>query len=576
MATEVAFDRSVNLRRLAQEHFDVLVVGGGITGAGVALDAATRGLRVALVERNDWASGTSSKSSKLVHGGLRYLNQRDYRLVYEALYERERLRRNAPHLVRLMPFLIPLFGKDGLIDPRLAKAVNWVLWLYDLTGGWRIGKLHKRIDAAAALKHLPTLNPERVQGAFIYYDAQTDDARLTLAVVQTAAQHGAVVANHCGVVGINANGREITLHPSIGESHIDPNKQQPGDIKVQATVVVNATGVWADELQTLVASRVAQDGEYQPTLRPAKGVHLVVPRQRLTNDIAAVLPVRGTKRSIFVVPKGDYTYIGTTDTDYNGPLEKPYCTSAEVDEVLAAVNAWTIDPLTRSDVRATWAGLRPLVATGNSNNTNHTADLSRRHSVTVSPDGLITVTGGKLTTYRRMAADTVDVVMKQLGRRVGLHNRCRTASLKIWGADGFDELTGTSASEHLDNRYGTMTPTIVAMIKTDPSLGELLIEELPYLRAEALYAVRYEMAMTLDDVLSRRVPARWLNTRITFTAAEATASLIGPELGWDEAETSRQITSFQMSLTDELAAAGLVTQLMTEPSNDPSNEEPTL
>lgn len=574
MATEVAFDRSVNLRRLVQEHFDVLVVGGGITGAGVALDAATRGLKVALVERHDWASGTSSKSSKLIHGGLRYLNQRDYRLVYEALYERERLRRNAPHLVRLMPFLIPLFGKDGLIDPRLAKAVNWVLWLYDLTGGWRIGKLHKRIDAAAALKHLPTLNPERVQGAFIYYDAQTDDARLTLAVVQTAAQHGTVVANHCGVVGISATG--VTLRPTLVESSIDPNTQQPGDFKVEATVVVNATGVWADELQALVVGGTPQADTHQPTLRPAKGVHLVVPRQRLSNDIAAVLPVRGTKRSIFVVPKGDYTYIGTTDTDYDGPLEKPYCTSAEVDEILAAVNAWTSNPLTRSDVRATWAGLRPLVATGNSNNTKHTADLSRRHLVTVSPDGLINVTGGKLTTYRRMAADTVDVVMKQLGRRVGLHNRCRTASLKIWGADGFEELTGTSASEHLDNRYGTMAPTIVAMIKTDPSLGEQLMEELPYLRAEALYAVRYEMAMTLDDVLSRRVPARWLNTRATSTAAEATASLIGPELGWDKAETSRQIVSFQMSLTDELAAAGLVTQPMTEPSNDPSNEGPAL
>ncbi len=574
MATEVAFDRSVNLGRLAKEHFDVLVVGGGITGAGVALDAATRGLRVALVERHDWASGTSSKSSKLIHGGLRYLNQRDYRLVYESLHERQRLRRNASHLVRLMPFLIPLFGKDGLIDPRLAKAVNWVLWLYDLTGGWRIGKLHKRIDATAALQHFPTLNPERVQGGFIYYDAQTDDARLTLAVVQTAAQHGAVVANYCGVIGINTN--RITLRPSLEKISTEPT----GDIEVQATVVVNASGVWSDELQALVVGGTTQADTHKPTLRPAKGVHLVVERQRLSNDIAAVLPVRGTKRSIFVVPKGDYTYIGTTDTDYDGPLEKPYCTSAEVDEVLAAVNAWTIDPLTRSDVRATWAGLRPLVATGELDKPGHTPDLSRRHSVTVSPDGLINVTGGKLTTYRRMAADTVDVVMKQLGRRVGLHNRCRTASLKIWGADGLEEMRGQSTSEHLDNRYGTMTPTILAMIKTDASLGEQLVDELPYLRAEALYAVRHEMAMTLDDVLSRRVPARWLNTRATSTAAEATASLIGPELGWDEAETSRQIVSFQMSLTDELAAAGLVKQPMSDSSNDPSrdssNERPIL
>lgn len=570
MATESAFHRDLNLRRLATERFDVLVVGGGITGAGVALDAATRGLKVALVERHDWASGTSSKSSKLVHGGLRYLNQRDYRLVYEALHERQRLRRNAPHLVRLLPFLIPLFGRDGLIDPRLTKAVNGVLWLYDLTGGWRIGRLHRRIGAGETLGHLPTLHADRVQGGFIYWDAQTDDARLTLAVVQTAAQHGAVVANHCEVIDIN--GDRITLRPSTTGVTTGPSPGAPdGEIVARATVVVNAGGVWADVVRALGDQALPDQGPgtgegtvQRRTLRPARGVHLSVARGRLSNDIAVVLPVRGTKRSIFVVPTGEHTYIGTTDTDHAGPLDEPLCTTDELDELLGAVNAWVSDPLTRADVRATWAGLRPLVASAPD---GRTADLSRRHSVTVSPAGMVTVTGGKLTTYRRMAADTVDLVMGRLGRRLGRHNRCRTASLPLWGAEGFKAMTDPSApaalgitpavTDHLAHRYGGLTPTLAAMIEADPSLADPLVEGLPHLRAEAVHAVRNEMAMTLDDVLSRRVPARWLDACAAAAAAEATAALIGPELGWDATEGARQAASFREAIAHERSVAGL-------------------
>ncbi len=595
MATETAFHRDLNLRRLATERFDVLVVGGGITGAGVALDAVTRGLKVALVERHDWASGTSSKSSKLVHGGLRYLNQRDYRLVYEALHERQRLRRNAPHLVRLLPFLIPLLGRDGLIDPRLAKAVNGVLWLYDLTGGWRIGRLHRRIGADEALGHLPSLHPDRVQGGFIYWDAQTDDARLTLAVVQTAAHHGAVVANHCEVVDIN--GDRITLRPSTTgvATGLSPGAGAD-EIVARATVVVNAGGVWADVIQALADQALpgqgpGTDGGAFPrrTLRPAKGVHLSVPRGRLSNDIAVVLPVRGTKRSIFVVPTGRHTYIGTTDTDYDGPLDEPRCTTEELDELLGAVNAWVSDPLTRSDVRATWAGLRPLVASAPD---GHTADLSRRHSVTVSPAGMITVTGGKLTTYRLMAADTVDLVMGRLGRqvgrvgRVGRHNRCRTASLQLWGAEGFEAMAGPSApaglgvtpavAQHLAHRYGGLTPTLVAMIKADPSMADPLVEGLPYLRAEAVHAVRHEMALTLDDVLSRRVPARWLDAGAAGAAAEATAGLIGPDLGWDATECTRQAAAFREAVAHDRSVAGLPAQAMQPSTSDaPTSDTPT-
>lgn len=562
MASEATFDRDLNLRRLASENFDVLIVGGGITGAGVALDAACRGLKVALVERHDWASGTSSKSSKLVHGGLRYLNQREYRLVYEALHERQRLRANAPHLVRHLPFLIPLFGRDGLIDPRLAKAVNGVLWLYDLTGGWRIGRLHRRIGASEALECMQALRPERVQGGFIYHDAQTDDARLTLAVVRTAAHHGAVAANRCEVVAME--GDRITLR---APSNPTSSGESPEEFVARASVVVNAGGVWADTVQALADRVTDRATGPRRTLRPAKGVHLSVPRGRLPSEVAAVLPVSGTKRSVFVVPMGAHTYIGTTDTDYEGPLDDPLCTAEEVDELLGAVNTWVSNPLTRDDVCATWAGLRPLVA---SESEGRTADLSRRHSVTVSPSGMVTVTGGKLTTYRLMASDTVDVVMRRLGRRVrrwGSANRCRTASLRLWGTEGFEELTGPSAAmrlgveprvvEHLAHRYGGETPGLVATIRQDPSLAEPLVDGLPYLRAEALHAVRHEMARTLDDVLSRRVPARWLDSAATSRAAEATAALIGPELGWDAAECSRRTVSFREALAHERVVAGL-------------------
>lgn len=552
MAMEAMFDRNHHLARLAQEDFDVLVVGGGITGAGVALDASVRGLKVALVERNDWASGTSSKSSKLIHGGLRYLNQREFRLVREALRERARLRRNAVHLVRPLGFLIPLFGKDGLINPRLAKAVNSVLWLYDLSGGWRIGKLHRSIGADETCALLPTLKKELVQGGFLYWDAQADDARLTLAVVQTAAQHGAVVVNHCEVVAIDGN--TTTVRPSIGRTD---------EIVLKAKTIVNATGVWADSISNLASQSSAKSIDQQ-TLRPAKGVHISVPIDRLDNDIAVVLPVRGTKRSIFVVPIGQHTYIGTTDNDYEGSLDTPLCTSEEVDELIAAVNGWTSQPLTRADVSSTWAGLRPLLAT---HSEGPTADLSRRHRVSVSDDGIITITGGKLTTYRRMATDTVDVVMHRLDRGAMRRARRRTRSLPLWGSQDFPKLAESTTPEtlgttpeiyqHLLHRYGDVTPQVLELVREDPRLGEPLLQGLPYLCAEAIFAVRHEMACDLDDVLNRRVPARWLDARATFAGATRTAELIGPLLGWSRDECNHQASAFRDSVNHQLEIAGL-------------------
>ena len=321
-----AFERAASLTRLGEERFDLLVVGGGITGAGVALDAASRGLRTALVERDDFASGTSSKSSKLVHGGLRYLQQREFRLVYEALYERQRALENAPHLVRVLPFLVPILARGGVIDRRLARVLGTALWMYDLTGGLRIGKRHHRIPVDAALAHIPTLARDRLAGAYVYYDAHADDARLTLTIARTAAVHGAVIANYAPVRGIEKDDDRV-----VG-ARVEADGRE---LVVRARVVVNAAGVWADDVRAL------DEGTDPASIRPAKGIHITVPWSKVRNDIAAIVPVAGDRRSVFVVPWGDTTYIGTTDTDYDGPLDDPPCTPADVDYLLAAINGVT-------------------------------------------------------------------------------------------------------------------------------------------------------------------------------------------------------------------------------------------
>jgi glycerol-3-phosphate dehydrogenase len=529
-----AFDRAASLRRLGEERFDLLVVGGGVTGAGVALDAAARGLKVALVERGDFASGTSSKSSKLVHGGLRYLQQKEYRLVYENLHERQRLLENAPHLVRPLPFLIPLFGKSGAVNKTVAKAYRTALWLYDVTGGLRIGKRHKRVSKEEALRHLPTLNTDLLAAAFLYYDAQADDARLTLALVRTAADHGAVVANYAPVTGMTRGGPGGAVDGAV----------LADGTTVRASVVVNATGVWVDDLKALA------EGVHPDSIRPAKGIHITVPASKLPCDIAAVVPVPKDRRSIFVVPWGSHTYIGTTDTDYTGDLDEPECTAEDVQYCLDAINLFVTSPLTPADVVGTWAGLRPLVKNEGS---VRTADLSRRHKVQVSEHGLVTIQGGKLTTYRKMAEDTVDEAAKRLGRRV---KGSSTGKLALRGAAGFEELRKRgSASEHLLGRYGSDAAAVLALVAEQPSLGEPLVPGLPYLRAEAVYAARAEMAHTLEDVLSRRTRALLLERDATAEAAADVARLVGPELGWDEAEQARQVEAFRALAARERAAA---------------------
>ncbi|HXW39070.1 MAG TPA: glycerol-3-phosphate dehydrogenase/oxidase, partial [Acidimicrobiales bacterium] len=377
-----AFQRAGGLRRLADEEFDVLVIGGGITGAGVALDAASRGLRTALVEKEDFASGTSSKSSKMVHGGIRYLQQREVRLVYENLAERQRLLENAPHLVSPLPFLIPLFGKDGVVSKTLARSYSSALWAYDLTGGLRIGTRHRRVSRAEALEHIPVLNTDHLVAGFLYFDARADDARLTLTILRTAVlEYGAVAANYAPVVSlVHGDDGRVTgarVRPRIGPSGsgLFGETAEGPDFDIRAKVVVNATGVWTDQV---VAAE--SDAATTPTHRPAKGVHVTVPASRLPADIAAVLPVPSDRRSIFVVPwpEIDLVYIGTTDTDYTGPLDDPECTPEDVDYLLGAVNRDTTSHLQRTDVTGVWVGLRPLLSPSEAGGhiSERTADLS--------------------------------------------------------------------------------------------------------------------------------------------------------------------------------------------------------
>lgn len=539
----MSFDRAGNLERLRNTEFDVLVVGGGITGAGVALDAAARGLRTAVVERDDWASGTSSKSSKLIHGGLRYLQQKEYRLVYENLAERQRLLENAPHLVAPLPFLIPIFGKGGVVNETVAKAYSTALWLYDLTGGVRIGKRHKRISIDEAIAHVPTFRRDLLAAAFLYWDAEADDARLTLEVLRTAVlDYGAVAVNHLGVTALtkDASGRITGAIMADGT-------------RVRAACVVNATGVWVDEVRAL------DEGHDPDSIRPAKGIHITVPRSRLPADIAAVVPVPKDRRSIFVVPWGDRVYLGTTDTDYDGPLDDPQVTPDDVTYVLNAINSFVTDKLTEDDVLGTWAGLRPLVKDAGS---ERTADLSRRHKVVTSESGVITITGGKLTTYRKMAADTVDEVVALLRRGI---RRSPTKKLRLRGVAGIDAAMEAGASDHLVERHGGEATVLLAMIDADPTLAEPLVPSLPYLRAEAIYAVRYEMATTLADVLSRRTRALLLGRDAAAEAAEDVARLIASELDWTDEDVAREVRDFRAIVQKELESAALpVTSLPAE------------
>lgn len=534
------------------DPFDVVVIGGGITGVGVALDAAARGLRTALIERDDFASGTSSKSSKMVHGGLRYLQNGDVRLVYEALRERRRLMKNAPHLVEVLPFMIPIMTKDSVVSKKIARALGSAMWMYDITGGWRIGKFHKRVNAEQAAKHFPTTHLEKLSSGYLYYDASADDARLTLTIARTAAARGAVVVNRAGIVDVetNAEGRaDQVVVEADGERITVPTKS-----------VVNAAGVWADEVRSL------DEDTHPDSIRPAKGVHLTIPWEKVRNDIAVIVPVKRDKRSLFIVPWGPigdgtfrHCYVGTTDTDHDGGLNEHQTTAVDIDYCLEALNQAlntdVVGTITLDDVTGVWSGLRPLVkAPSGSQPTGKTADLSRQHQVAVSNSGVVRVSGGKLTTYRKMAEDTVEQVMRGIGRSSRVSRSKSTRRMKLLGA-AQHRMSDGSTSSHLGNRYGTLAAEVRALIAFDAALGEPIAPGHPYVRAEVIYAIRHEMATTLDDVLARRTRLHIFDRPAALTAAPVVAALMATELHWNAIEVDRQLTNYQQLCAAEDTAA---------------------
>jgi glycerol-3-phosphate dehydrogenase len=539
-----SFRRDDALARMATSTYDLVVIGAGMTGAGVALDAGSRGLRVALIEAGDLASGTSSKSSKMVHGGLRYLQMREFALVRENLRERRRLLDNAPFLVRPLPFLIPLFGRDGVLAKTVARGYSMALRLYDLSGGWRIGHRYSRVRKEVALAHLPTLSTDQLVAGFLYFDARADDARVALTLARTAAlDFDADVANYARATGLtrDAAGRVsgVTVADRLGDR----------TITVSARSVVNATGVWTDE----VVGFTARDASAR-LVTPAKGVHVTVPASRLPADIAAVLTVPGDRRSIFVVPfeEAPFTFIGTTDTAYDGPLDDPTCSADDLAYLLGAVNAWTSSALTPADVTGLWAGLRPLLAPRSGERlTERTADLSRRHRVTDAHDGVIHVTGGKWTTYRQMAEDTVDALKPYLSALSSV----RTRHLALHGTGPWRPTTELEG--HLYRRYGQDALTLLAMIKEHPSLGDTMIDALPYVGAEFVFAARHEMATSLLDLLTRRTRAHLQDARATLRAAPAVADLVADEFWWTRQECTRQVELYRDLVEHEFRAAGL-------------------
>jgi glycerol-3-phosphate dehydrogenase len=442
--------------------------------------------------------------------------------------------------------MIPILTRDGVISKKIARALGSALWMYDLTGGWRVGKLHKRLKAAQANTHLPTINTDRMSSAYLYYDAAADDARLCVTIARTAAQHGAVVANQCPVQQILHN-----EHGKVCGARVAPVGFEP--FEIQARCVINAAGVWADNV------RETDEGVHPNSIRPAKGIHITIPWKMVRNDIAVVIPVKVDKRSLFVVPwisnhdgTFQYTYVGTTDTDFVGGVDESQCSTDDIDYVLTALNSAINTNITRDDITAVWSGLRPLVRnTDGTTAKGKTSDLSRKHQVRISDAGMISITGGKLTTYRKMAEHAVDAACKQLDSKP----RCRTKRLAFVGARGFRQSMLSGKDAGLAERFGAEFTQINELVTQNPRLSEPLISGLPYIKAEAIFAVRNEMARTLDDVLTRRTRARIINRPAALASARSVAELIAPELKWSLTEITQQVADFVDSCAREQDAA---------------------
>ncbi len=545
--------RSAIARALSVPSFDLLVIGGGINGAGIARDAAMRGLNVALVEQGDFASGTSSKSSKLIHGGLRYLENYEFALVLEASRERDRLRRHlAPHLVQPMPFVFPVFAGDPVGRLRLSAG----LWVYDGLSAFRNIARHRSWSRRATLKHEPQLRPNGLRGALHYYDCWTDDARLTLETILGAVTAGAVAGNYLAVEELLRDETGLTgarIHDRVGG----------GAFTIAARQVVNATGPWLDRLRAL------DDPTASPVLRLTKGVHIIVPHERVGNVNAIVIRAPRDGRVMFAIPWHDQVLVGTTDTDFDGAPETVDADADDVAYLLEAVNSYFPSAqLTESDVVGAYAGLRPLIAPAQSATPSET---SREEQIFESPSGLLSIGGGKLTTYRRVSERVVDAVVARLEARDPSRRfaPCQTASTPLPGAKvdmrdrggfpGFAKrvratkppAVGDALADHLLHRYGTAAPELIALLAVDPRAARRIVDALPYRYGEVTRAAAAEMAITLDDALRRRLPIAFRERDGGVEAAGDVAATMRSVHGWDDAETARLVEEYRHGVERE-------------------------
>jgi glycerol-3-phosphate dehydrogenase len=530
--------RAADVRRLRSETFDVLVVGGGVTGVGAALDAASRGLSVALVEANDLAAGTSSRSTKLVHGGLRYLEQAEFGLVHEALTERNLLAgRLAPHLVRPVPILVPL--PAGPLPLRAARRAYYGagLALYDAFAG-ALGRgmpLHRHLSRTGARRLFPSLRPNALAGAIRFFDGQVDDARLVVTLARTAASLGAAVVTSARVVALNRRSREVT-----GARVRD--LETGAEIDVSARTVIAATGVWSDDLTAMLP-----DARPGLRVRASKGVHLVVPRSAITGEAGLIL--RTSTSVLFALPWGGHWIIGTTDTDWSLDRAHPAASAHDIGYLLAEINQVLDRPLTAADIEGVYAGLRPLLA----GEDDATSALSRRHAVVEPMLGLFLVAGGKLTTYRVMAADVVDRAAHRLGREVP---PSRTGQLPLLGADGYDlawrdrsalaDRFGVAVGvvEHLLERYGSAASEVLAVARSAPGLAEPVAGAPEYLAAEIVFGARAEAALHLEDALTRRTRISIETPHRGEESARHAAAVLAAELGWSPADVDREVAHY--------------------------------
>ncbi|RZL75205.1 MAG: glycerol-3-phosphate dehydrogenase/oxidase [Rhodococcus sp. (in: high G+C Gram-positive bacteria)] len=529
--------RAEAIARMEAEELDILVIGGGVVGAGTALDAVTRGLKVGLLEARDYAAGTSSRSSKLFHGGLRYLEQFNFSLVFEALKERSLvLNTLCPHLARPVPFIYPL---EKVIDrPYVGLGIG----VYDVMGAGRgVPSHHKHLGKKKTLESFPSGKRSAIRGAVKFYEGQVDDARHTMMIARTSAAYGALCANSTRVTGFL---REDDKVVGVVASDLETGRS----FEVRAKQVINAAGVWTDEVQQMVGGR----GQFQ--VRASKGVHLVVPRNRINSATGII--TRTEKSLLFVIPWGSHWIIGTTDTDWKLDLAHPAASQSDIDYILGHVNKLLADPLDRADVVGVYAGLRPLLF----GESDSTSTLSREHAVSSPVRGLTVIAGGKYTTYRVMAKDAVDAAVHGLERTVP---KCVTENIPLVGADGYlgaynsrnltAERTGMRVSrvEHLLGRYGTLMGEVLDLIDADPELGKPLDSAPEYLKAEVVYAASHEGAQHLEDILTRR-------TRISIevpdrgeAAAEEVARLVAPILGWDDQHRAEEIEHYRLRVLAE-------------------------